>query len=66
MSTAKVVRRQKIKKKHWLNRREGVPQERNLNQSINDSKSHIWNSFFEKITLDIQLFYILPHVPVDI
>ena len=25
------------------------PKERNLNQNINDSKSYIWNSFFENV-----------------
>ena len=33
-----------------------------------DLKFHIWNSFFENIisVLVIQLFYIRPHVSVDI
>ena len=44
----------------------GVPKKRNLNQNINYSKSHIWNSFFENCILDIQSFYICPHVPLDI
>ena len=43
---------------------------RNLDQNINDSKSHIWNSFlffFESITSvsGIKLFYTCPHVSVD-
>ena len=38
----------------------------NLDQNIHDSKSHIWNSFFENITLGIQLFHIGPHIAVDI
>ena len=42
------------------------PKERNLDQNINDSKSHIWNSFFENIISGIQLFYIRPQVLVDI
>ena len=32
---------------------------------INDSKSHIWNSFFENIISSIQTFYIQPQVLVD-
>ena len=35
------------------------PQKRNLDQNINDSKSHLWNSFFENIISDIQLFFSL-------
>ena len=35
-----------IKRKHWLKRRKAVPKKRNLDQNINDSKSHNWNSFF--------------------
>ena len=31
-----------------------------------DSKSHIWNSFFENINSGIQIFYIRPLVPVGI
>ena len=34
----------------------------NLNQNINDSKSHIWNYFFENIISGVQLFYISPYV----
>ena len=37
-----------------------------MDQSINDSKSHIWNYFIENIIFGIQLFYIHPHVPADI
>ena len=60
-----VARRQKIKK-HWLKRPKAVPKKRNLDQNINYSKSHIWNYFFENIISGIQLFYIRPHVPVEI
>ena len=42
------------------------PKKRNLDQIINDSKSHLWNSFFENIISDIQLFYIRSNVPVNI
>ena len=45
-------------KKHWLKRPQAVPQSPingNLDQNINHSKSHIWNSFFENIILGIQL-----------
>ena len=42
------------------------PKKRNLDQNINDSKSHLWNSFFENIISDIQLFYIRSNVPVNI
>ena len=37
-----------------------------MDQNINDSNSHIWNSFSENIILGIQPFYIRPHIPVDI
>ena len=37
-----------------------------MDQNINDSKSHIWNSFFESVILGIQFFNVRPHVPVDI
>ena len=33
---------------------------------MNDSYSHIWNSFFENIISSIQRFYICPDFPVDI
>ena len=42
------------------------PKKRNLDQNINDSTSHLWNSFFENIISDIQLFYIRSNVPVNI
>ena len=47
ISATMVGGRRKIKKKHWLKRPRGVPKKRNLNQNINYSESHIWNSFFE-------------------
>ena len=64
-------------KKIWLKQ---SPKKRNLNQNINDSKSHIWifhififqshiwNFFFENIisVSGIQLFHIRPHVSLDI
>ena len=37
-----------------------------MGQYRNDSKSHIYYSFFENIILGIQIFYIGPHVLVDI
>ena len=43
------------KKKHWLKRPKATPQKRNLDQNINDSKSHICNSFFENIFSGVQL-----------
>ena len=61
-----IVRRQKIIKKHWLKRPKAVPKKWNLDQNINYSNSHIWNYFFENIISGIQLFYIRPHVPVEI
>ena len=61
-----VGRPRKIKKKHWLKRPKSVPKKRNLDQNVYDSKSEIWNSCFESIISGIQLFYICPHVPVDI
>ena len=41
---------------------------KSLDQDINDSKTHIWNSFFENIisVSGTQLSYIRPHVSVDI
>ena len=44
MSSTMVGRRQKIKKKHWLKHPKAVLKNRNLDQNVNDSKSHIWNS----------------------
>ena len=38
------------------------PQKRNLDQNVNDSKCHIWNSFYENIILGIRLFYIRSNV----
>ena len=63
-----VKKKQKIKKKHWLKRPKAVSKKRNLDQNINDSKSHIWNSFFffENSISAIKRFYICPDVPVDI
>ena len=43
-----------------------TPKWRNLDENMNDSKSHIWNSLSENIISRIQLFYIRPHVLVDI
>ena len=37
-----------------------------MDQDRNDSKSHVYYSFFENIISDIQIFYISPHVLVDI
>ena len=37
-----------------------------MDQNINDTKSLVWNSFFENIISDMQLFYICPQVPVNI
>ena len=45
---------------------ESSPLKRNLDEDINDSKSHIWNSFFENIISSIQSFYIRPQVPVEL
>ena len=42
------------------------PKKRNLDQNINDSKSHICNSFFEHIISAIHRFYICSEVPMDI
>ena len=56
----------KLKKKHWLKRSKTVPLKSEISAKINNSKFYIWNSFFENIFLGIQLFYIRPHVPVDI
>ena len=61
-----VSRRRKIKRKHWLKHPKSVPQKQNLDQNIDDSKSHIWDYFIENIISDIKLFYINPHAPADI
>ena len=37
-----------------------------MDQIINDSKSHIWKSFFQNIISYIQLFYICSNALVDI
>ena len=50
-----VNRRQKIKKKDWLKRPKAAPLKRNLDQNINDSKSHICNYIFENIFKGKQL-----------
>ena len=71
MSTTTVGRRQK---KNWLKRLKlpsaPPPKEKkkqNLYPNINDSKSHICNSFSENIIFGIQqLFCIRPRVLVDI
>ena len=64
MSAVMVGWRRKI----WLKQ---SPKKRNLDQNINYSKTHIWNSFFfffEDIIsgLGIQLFYIHPHASMAI
>ena len=67
MSVTMVGRQQKILKNHWLKRPKAVPpKKRNLDQNINDSKSHIWNSLLKNTISGIQRFCICPDVPVDI
>ena len=51
-----VGRRRKVKRKQWLKDPKVVPQKTNLDQNINDSKSHIWNSFIENIISDTTTF----------
>ena len=51
-----VGRRRKLKRKQWLKHPKVVPQKTNLDQNINDSKSHIWNSFIENIISDTTTF----------
>ena len=54
--------RRKIKKKHLLKRPKAVPKKtRNLDQNINDSKSHICNSFFENIISRVYNFFMFIH-----
>ena len=57
---------EKLKKKHRLKLPRAFPEKAKFGPNKNDSKSHIWNSFFENIILGIQIFYICPHVPLDI
>ena len=46
---------QKIKKKNTgYNALKQSPKNRNLDQNVNDSKSHIFNSFFENIFSGVQ------------
>ena len=55
--------------KIWLKWFKAVPSKKlNLDQSIKDSKSHIWNYFFWKYFIGFghTTFYIGRHVPVDI
>ena len=42
------------------------PKKKILDQNVNDSKSRIQNSFSANVILGIQIFYIRPHVAVDI
>ena len=65
--------RRKIFKKYWLNTLKQTLQKWKLDQNRNDSKSHIWNSFFWKYYFGhtalysvIQRFYISPDAPIDI
>ena len=51
--------RTKNKKKHWLKRPKAVPQKRNLDQNINDSKSHTCILGVNIISEHYQSFYIL-------
>ena len=48
-------------KRHWLKHANAVTNQRNLDQNINDSKSHIWNSFFLRISFRAYNFYIFVH-----
>ena len=64
MSATMVGRRRKIKKA-LAKTSQSCPQKRYLDQNINDSKYHIWNSFFENVISGIR-FYIRLHVPVNI
>ena len=53
----------KNKKKHWLKRPKAVPKKTNLDQNINDSKSHIVIVFSKILFRHTQFFYIRLHVP---
>ena len=67
MSNTLVGWKRKIKKTHWIKHFEALPQRTKFGPKCkNDSKSHIWNSFFENLISGIQYFYIRPHVPLDI
>ena len=56
MLSENVGRRRKIKKKNLAKTPQSSPKKRNLDQNINDSKSHIWNSFFENIISAYSVF----------
>ena len=58
---------EKLKKTHWIKHFEALLQRTKFGPKCkNDSKSHIWNSFFENLISGIQYFYIRPHIPLDI
>ena len=61
MSAVTVGRRRKIKKK-----KKTLAKRSNAVLSKNISKLHISNSFFENIILAYNIFYIRPHIPMDI
>ena len=45
--TTKNYKKNNKKKKNWLKSPKDVPKKWTLDQNINDSKTHIWDSFFE-------------------
>ena len=54
---------EKLKKKHWLKRPKAVPQKTKLGPNINNSKSHIYNSFLK---IFFRAYNNSPNAPVDI
>ena len=66
MSATMVERQRKNEKKLWEKGTRAVPQNMRLGARYNDSKPRIWNSFFGNIISGKNIFYICPHVPVDV
>ena len=66
MSAPMVSWQRKIQKNKLKTLLCSPPKKQKLNENVNDSKSHIWNSFSANIILGIQRFYIRPHVAVYI
>ena len=65
MKTCKKTKNKQTKKTLTKTLKQSTKKQ-NLGENMNNSKSHIKKKFFENIFSGIQLFYIRPHVPVDI
>ena len=65
MKTCKKTKNKQTKKTLTKTLKQSTKKQ-NLGENMNNSKSPIKKKFFENIFSGIQLFYIRPHVPVDI